>query len=69
MSDSKQHSVPHADHDRARATPELGLQRWAETCPGSFERLWSKNPQGQRRQHRQAEDAFPATLTMGLSDL
>jgi hypothetical protein len=69
MSDSKQQPVPHADDDRASAAPELGVQKWAETCPGSFERLWNKSPQGQRRQHRQASDAFPATLTMGLSDL
>lgn len=69
MSNSKQPPVPRADPGHARAAPGLGIHQWAETCPGSFERLWNKNPQGQRRQHRQAEDAFPATLTMGLSDV
>ena len=73
--------VPRADHGRSGEgmesiiphlqrqhswSPELGFELWADTCPGSYDRLWNKELQ---RQHSHADDAFPATLAMGLSDI
>jgi hypothetical protein len=48
------------------AEPDLGLLAWADTCPGSFDRLWNPGMQGD---HSAANEAFAATLTMGLSDI
>jgi hypothetical protein len=47
------------------AEPDFGLLAWADTCPGSFDRLWNTGTQGD---HSAANEAFAATLTMGLSD-
>ena len=57
LSDSQRQNVRLAELD-------LGLTAWADTCPGSFDRLWNPGMQG----HHSAVNEFPATLTMGLSD-
>jgi hypothetical protein len=44
---------------------DLGLMAWADTCPGSFERLWN---QQRHSDHAIADEPFAVTLTMGLSD-
>jgi hypothetical protein len=47
------------------AEPDLGLLAWADTCPGSFDRLWNQGMQGDPGM---ADESFAPTLTMGLSD-
>ena len=51
---------------RPAAAPELGLTAWADTCPGSFDRLWNPAPQDDQVA---AHEPFAATLTMGLTDI
>jgi hypothetical protein len=48
------------------AAPDFSVTAWADTCPGSFERLW--NGDGVRQEGR-ADEGFPGTMTMGLSEL
>lgn len=56
--------VPHLQRQHTRL-PELGVTQWADTCPGSYDSLWNRELQSQQGS---ADDAFPPTLTMALSD-